>query len=170
MNGSNFELALPENVNFLFDNKQLDTLSFLCVLSCFKKKQIGLDEFIFYYALVVSCINLKIDNTTVIFGIKNAKYEFNALFLYMQDNIQLILLLLSNNDLITVSFETVDDYYKQLLIAITEQGRDIVLKLKNMYFHDLEDRAKYIIKNVKNTKSNRNKLFRGEYYDADGIE
>jgi hypothetical protein len=163
-------VALPENVKYLFENKQLDILSFLCILNCTKKKNIELDEFLFYYALVVSYVDLKFENSTVIFGIKNAKYEVNALFLYIKDNMNLILLYLSNNDLITISSKPVDDYYKQIFIAITENGRDIVANIRNNYFLNLVDRAKYVIKNVKYSRSNKNKLFRGEYYDADGIE
>jgi hypothetical protein len=165
----NDKLALPESIDYLFDNIIMDIVSFLCILSCLRKKRISLDELLFYYTLTVSRIDLKFENKTFLMGTQNAKYEANSLYLYMKDNILLILLYLSNNNLLLASNEVIG-HSNQIILTITKNGSDCVAKLKHQHFINLMNRAKYVMKNVKYTITNKNMLFRGEYYDINEIE
>lgn len=158
-------INLPENIEYLFNNIVLDTASFLCALSCFKKKNIVLDEFLFYYSLSASYVDLKVDNNTLNFGIQNAKYEPDSLCLYINDHAQFILTYLANNELIYLSVDK-SKYPYNILVSISNEGKKHVEKFQNVYFYELIERTKEVIKSVKYTKYNRDKVFRGDYYDA----
>lgn len=164
-NDVNDFINLPENIEYLFGNIVLDTASFLCVLGCFKKKNIELDEFLFYYSLSASYVDLRVDNNTLNFGTRNAKYEIDSLFLYIKDHAQFIITYLANNELIDLSVDKTK-YPYNILISINNKGKNHVEKLENKYFYELIQRTKEVIKSAKYTKSNRDKVFRGEYYDA----
>lgn len=166
---SNDNIALPESIDYLFDNTQMDIITFLCILGCSKKKKIGLDELIFYYALIVSYADLIIDEGAIDLGGRDAKYDANSLYMYMNDHLKYILLYLSNNNLIAI-FNEDGNYYKQTLVSITDSGKECVAKLENKYFIDLLTRGKNVMKTVKYNNFNKGKLYRGEYYDADNVE
>ena len=158
-------LNLPENVEYLFDNVMMDIASFLCVLSCFKKK-IGLDEFLFYYSLSLSDVDLKLENNSLVLGVKNAKYEVSSLYLYMKDHFQYIITYLSHNQLINLIVDK-SKVSQSILIIIKPNGKNCIAKMQTEYYLNLIKRTKVVIKSAKYTRVNKDKVFKGEYYDTD---
>ena len=158
-------IHLPDNVEYLFNNIMIEIISFLCVLSCFKKNM-KLDELLFYYCLAVSYVDLRKENNNLNFGVKNAQYEANSLYLYMKEKEQYIITYLANCGFLELSVDN-STHPHNILISINEKGRKCTAQLQNKYFSNLIQRTRQVIKDAKYTKVNRDKVFRGEYYDVD---
>lgn len=148
---------LPLNIELLFNNIWLDTMSLLCVLSCFKrrKKGVSIDELAFYYSIVTSEIEIIFEVNNMIIDNSRAKFDVDMRYFKTKDRVRNMIGILSGINcvdlILTNKFNRLD-----LNIQINSEGLGKVNSIESHYYIDLINSTLKLMKildfNVSNLK------------------
>jgi hypothetical protein len=151
-------IELPLSVELLFQNKQLDILSLLCMLSCFSKKRKGitLEEIAFYYSIATSDAELFFEGEVWNINDTNAKVEVDANLMLIKDRIKEFIIILTN--LKYIDFEFIDE---QIHIKINKYGIDLVNSLDSDYFNNIIGKTNIVREHIRFNKTNEKRIEQG---------
>ena len=126
------EIKLPDLIDILFENPQLERTRIICILNCFhgKTKGISLKELAYYYAIIVSELNIHSEN--------ELRYNIANLYISLQWKIKRIIMELNTSEYIKV-FNINEDIFDNIKIKLNKKGVDFVNSLENVYFKEFQE-------------------------------
>ncbi|MGC9934899.1 hypothetical protein [Priestia aryabhattai] len=144
---------LPFHIELLFDNKLLDIVSFLCVISLFSRsrKGISLDKAAFYFAIVTS-LNISDVINEDFFKQKSIKYDVDIRFIQIKEKSKKIVVYLLNSGLVDLVQTS------ELCIRVNKDGSNVVRKLNSSFYKDILIKTKKVKKEIAFTNKNLKKL------------
>lgn len=145
------QMRLSIELEYLFQNKYLDSVRILLLLKEFHKRTKGLtiEEIVFWTSLI-EALSLIEDEY-----ILNKTY-LQEIILLNEERIKEYLMLLANQELINIRVEK-NRSRTEVFVKIAEEGKSLVSGLENSYFLSQRESCKYAVANFKYNVTNRRK-------------
>lgn len=155
MNGELMGVELPLSIELLFQNKKLDIISLLCILSCFHKKRKGVtvDEATFYYSIVTSGAEISINDKVWDINDARAKVEVDANLMLIRERVKEIVIVLTNVGYVDFEFSN-----EHVQLKINKSGLDIVNSLSSGYFSEIINKTNDIKEIIRFNKTNEKRI------------
>lgn len=135
-------MKLPDLIDILFENPQLERTRMMCILNHFIKNKngINLKELAYYYALIVS--EYESDSQ------EELRYNVVNLYISLQLKIKRIIIELNTLEYIEV-YGTTESSFDKIKVKLNKSGIDFVDSLKSIYFKEFKEQIEKIKKNYK---------------------
>lgn len=135
-------IRLPDLMDILFENPQLERTRVICILSSFPKHKNGitLKELAYYYALIVSEYETSPE--------KELRYNIANLYITLQLKMKKIIPELNNLEYIEV-FGSIGSTFDSIKVKLNTLGIEVVNSLENEYFKEFKAQVEEVKKNYK---------------------